>query len=277
MALPTNLAVEATDGIHQGAYAQTMSYLYKRGPHFPTSALIILVALIMPRARNTPRPRRLRLTHGLLTWPRSGNSTREEARDLLFRVFGEPQIKHWRVGQETHQDGSLHLHAWVHLKRRWESVRIDILDLNGKHPNITEFGRKKEDYINGWEYLDKDHEGAPIGSSESSPYSVPTTDDNWRHLVESSTTAHEFLSGAVESMPDRAIRSWSNVARFAEWRFEQNEDPFLYVSELPDPQRESLPPDVTNWLDTEYLVRVTDLNPNPNPNPKLSLLIDQKP
>lgn len=208
----------------------------------------------MPRARSTPRPRRLRLTHGLLTWSQSGTSSREEARDLLFRVFGQPNIKHWRVGQETHQDGSLHLHAWVHLKKRWESIRIDILDLNGRHPNITEFGRKKEDYQNGWEYLDKDFEGAAIGSSQNSPYAVSSSDDNWRHLVESSSSAEDFLSGAIESMPDRTIRSWSNVARFAEWRFERETDPHLYVSALPVPERESLPEPIKNWLETDFMV-----------------------
>ena len=47
------------------------------------------------------------------------------------------EIQDYVVAQETHQDGSPHIHAFLKLERKINKRTADFADVLGFHPNIT--------------------------------------------------------------------------------------------------------------------------------------------
>jgi len=68
-----------------------------------------------------------------LTYPRSGDLTREQLRDFLVGTLGAEQFC---IARELHEDGEPHLHAVVRWARRRRLVGADCFDLEGRHPNV---------------------------------------------------------------------------------------------------------------------------------------------
>lgn len=99
-------------------------------------ALKIVVILIRfsQRSHMPPAPGfRFNAATIFLTYPQC-NLTREALLEQLQAIF---EIKDYVIAQETHQDGSPHLHAFLKFERKINKRTADFADVLGFHPNIT--------------------------------------------------------------------------------------------------------------------------------------------
>lgn len=76
--------------------------------------------------------------HCLLTYSRCPLS-RETIRDNLIAVCGQ-HIKRMVVGQEHHQDGTLHIHVAIKFTKKMNIRRANYFDCEGYHPNLKSYG-----------------------------------------------------------------------------------------------------------------------------------------
>lgn len=95
---------------------------------------------------------RLSAAHLSLTYPQCGIS-RESALTLLKQKV---QLDQAMVVQETHEDGSLHLHVYLHLKKRCNFKRPDCLDLHGEDGQVYHGNYQATKNVRDWiTYLSK--------------------------------------------------------------------------------------------------------------------------
>lgn len=67
-----------------------------------------------------------------LTYPQC-NESKEALKDFLCSIR---PVEYLLVGQETHEDGGLHLHCLVTFKKKLNVKSESFFDLNNFHPNI---------------------------------------------------------------------------------------------------------------------------------------------
>lgn len=77
-----------------------------------------------------------------LTYPKNDTSKEEVEENL--KEFFEDNLEGYSIGQETHEDGTLHLHICVLLKDRCDIKNANTLDvIAGKHGNYQTLKRPK--------------------------------------------------------------------------------------------------------------------------------------
>lgn len=90
----------------------------------------------------------------LLTYPQT-KLTREEVQNHLSSIR---EIEKLVVGQEHHQDGNLHLHAFVEFKTKLDNRNVRLWDIKGEHPNVKSVGRGMKNLRNVVKYCTKEDE-----------------------------------------------------------------------------------------------------------------------
>ena len=86
-----------------------------------------------------------------LTYPQC-STPKESLLDHLKQLLEHKDIKYATVGQEQHEDGNPHLHAFVWLNKEIHVRDRAFFDFEGHHPNIQS-ARNKADVI---KYCQKD-------------------------------------------------------------------------------------------------------------------------
>lgn len=115
-----------------------------------------LKKLIFSNTSPINMPFRFKAKSVFLTYPQCP-IPKEHALTLLRTKFGESDGTHYLIGQETHQDGSFHIHVFIERETVIDTVNERHFDLEWEdnvifHPNITA-PRNKTDVIN---YITKD-------------------------------------------------------------------------------------------------------------------------
>jgi len=78
---------------------------------------------------------RLQARHLFITYPQADAIPSAEA--LLSHLQAKlPPIQHYVIGEELHQDGATHYHAYLRLQRKCNIRAANHLDFMGCHPNI---------------------------------------------------------------------------------------------------------------------------------------------
>jgi hypothetical protein len=121
------------------------------------------------------------------------------------------------VGREHHEDGGLHLHVFADFGRKFRSRKADVLDVDGRHPNLAPIKRtpakaydyaiKDGDVVAGG--LERPVEGG-VGSGASA--------DKWARITQAQDR-DEFWALVHELDPKAAACSFNALSKYADWRF----------------------------------------------------------
>lgn len=121
------------------------------------------------------------------------------------------------IGRELHGDGGTHLHVFVDFGRKYYSRRTDVFDVRGCHPNI-EVSRGTPE--KGFDYACKDGDVVAGGLERPIPRSPGdvSTRAKWTEIA-SARDRDEFWSLVFDLDPQRGCCSWTNLSKFADWKF----------------------------------------------------------
>lgn len=119
------------------------------------------------------------------------------------------------IGREDHADGGTHLHCFVDFGRKYRSRRSDAFDVGGRHPNIVSSRGTPE---KGWDYATKDGNVVAGGLDRPSGSGHHARNHNWAAIT-STNSADEFWAMVLDLEPRAAACSFSQLERFAAWKF----------------------------------------------------------
>lgn len=130
------------------------------------------------------------------------------------------------VARERHEDGGLHLHAFVDFGTKFRGRGAAIFDVEGRHPNITTIGRSP---FKAYDYCLKD--GDVICGGAERPVEATnvgtSTYDKWSEIA-SAASRSEFWDMVFRLDPKAGCCNYSTLAKYADWRFAV--DPPVYAT-----------------------------------------------
>lgn len=177
-------------------------------------------------------PFRFNAKRAFLTYPRSGDLTKEQ---LLEFLRDERGCLWYCVGLEQHEDGGNHLHAYAEWADRLDVRDERHFDLAGQHPNIQSV-RNRASVL---KYVQKG--GDYIGNCEA----TSSTTTRYGSIIEQSTGVDDFLARVVQQYPRDAVLHLERVRHFAEWRFREERAPYI-----PSYEGFVVPSGVSDWVET---------------------------
>ena len=121
------------------------------------------------------------------------------------------------VGREHHEDGGLHLHVFADFGRKFRSRKADVLDVDGRHPNLAPVKRTP---AKAYDYAIKDGDVVAGGLERPEPGSMGTgaTFDKWTRISEAEDR-DQFWELVHQLDPKAALCNFNSLARYADWRF----------------------------------------------------------
>lgn len=121
------------------------------------------------------------------------------------------------IGREHHEDGGLHLHVFADFGRKFRSRKTDILDVDGRHPNIVPSEGTPE---KGYDYAIKDGDVVCGGLARPEPRRVGngSTVEKWSRITQAEDR-DEFWALCHELDPKAAACNFNALSKYADWRF----------------------------------------------------------
>lgn len=171
--------------------------------------------------------------HVFLTYPRC-NLERSRLRDFFNDLA--PNSNHV-IARELHEDGTPHLHAYIHFGRRRRFASVRSFDVDGHHPNVQKPRNAKQVIA----YCRKEDAEALVSPGLAN---VQQSNGGWGELLELSGSREEFLDRTREMFPRDHVLSLEKLLFYAEWAFGRDETP--YTGRARDGFRE--PPSLTEWV-----------------------------
>lgn len=165
-----------------------------------------------------------------LTYPRC-NLSKEE---LLLELGKIKTFVNYCICQETHQDGSFHLHAILKYSKPVNCTSNRFFDIKGFHPNIQS-ARKVEDVL---KYIRKD--GNVI--------------ENWPNkrsfseILDEAETCSQFLDLVRDNQTEKYILHLEKIEYAAQRLFARPPSPYKVDNECPW----ILSDEINNWLSIEF-------------------------
>jgi len=197
--------------------------------------------------------------HVFLTYPQCALE-RSKLRDFFLAI--EPNAN-YIVARELHDDGSPHLHAYVHFGRRRRFADARAFDVEGYHPNI----QKPRSAAHCITYCRKE-DTEPLVSEGLD--AVHGNVGGWAEVLEMSQTRDAFLGAARERFPRDYVLSLERLLFFCEWKFGRDETP--YDGRRRDEFREPL--SLTEWCANLVEVNMVDsCRGGPSPLPPRSNIL----
>jgi len=149
------------------------------------------------------------------------------------------------IAREAHSDGGTHFHVFCDAGegRKFRSRRADYFDVGGYHANITPSrGRPGE----GYDYATKDGDIVAGGLARPGAESTTAAENKWSIICRAEDES-DFWKLVEELDPKALATNFSNLRRFADWRFK----PERVVYEHPSGLQFDLGtvPDLTVWRD----------------------------
>jgi len=147
----------------------------------------------------------------LLTYAQCGDLDEWAVNDHLSSLGAECII-----ARELHPTtGGVHLHVFVDFGRKFRSRRVDILDVEGRHPNVSPSKGTPE---KGYDYAIKD--GDVVAGGLARPRGGrPGTLSGLTAIAHLCETQDEFLDIYGEVDTRGLIKNFANVRSYAKWRY----------------------------------------------------------
>lgn len=166
---------------------------------------------------------RWQFRYALLTYAQCGDLDPFKIVDHLCTLGAECII-----GRENHQDGGIHLHAFVDFGRKFRSSDTKAFDVEGFHPNVSPSkGRPGE----GYDYAVKDGDVVAGGLERPSGGPVPRAGIDWAEAM-SSSSMDEFLESCLRMDPNAALRMFTQLQSYAKWRYRPEPTPYMHPSNV---------------------------------------------
>jgi len=149
--------------------------------------------------------------HFLITYAQCGDLSEWAVLDK-FSSLGAECI----IARELHEDLGLHLHVFVDFGRKFRSRRVDIFDVDGRHPNIKRSWGTPE---KGYDYAIKD--GDVVAGGLERPDGIHGSGKNfdlWSQIAGAEDRG-EFWRLCEELDPKSMCCSFGQLQKFADWRF----------------------------------------------------------
>lgn len=122
------------------------------------------------------------------------------------------------IGRELHEDGGIHLHAFVDFNRQFSSRTTSVFDVGGCHPNIS---KSRGTPQKGYDYAIKDGDvcAGGLGRPDDTLGSgANATDTKWRTITMAENPDH-FWELCFELVPEHVVRSHTSLRKYCEWKF----------------------------------------------------------
>ncbi|AXB22598.1 replication associated protein [Lynx canadensis faeces associated genomovirus CL1 46] len=116
----------------------------------------------------------------------------------------------------------IHFHVFTDFGRKFRSRRTDIFDVNGFHPNISPSRGTPEA---GYDYAIKNGDVVAGGLARPSGVGNSGRAAKWHQIVDAETR-DEFFDLCEELDPERLVCSFSQIQKYADWRFAENPEPY---------------------------------------------------
>lgn len=173
-----------------------------------------------------PNPIKFKLQYALLTYAQCGDLDPWSVVDHLAGLRAECII-----GRENHEDGGIHLHAFVDFGgKTFRSRRADVFDVGGRHPNVQHVG--KTPWL-VYDYAIK--EGDVVAGGAERPVehqrSISRSDDVWAEIM-GATTADEFFKLCTRLAPRSLCVSFNSLQAFAAWKYRVDPAPYQHPDGL---------------------------------------------
>nr|QVW56460.2 MAG: replication-associated protein [Gemycircularvirus] len=149
--------------------------------------------------------------HFLVTYAQCGDLSEWAVLDK-FTSLGAECI----IAREQHEDLGLHFHVFADFGRKFRSRKVDIFDVDGRHPNIKRSWGTPE---KGYDYAIKD--GDIVAGGLERPDGVHgsgKTFDLWSQIAGAENRG-EFWRLCEELDPKSLCCSFGQLSKFADWRF----------------------------------------------------------
>ncbi|AXB22628.1 replication associated protein [Alces alces faeces associated genomovirus MP146] len=149
--------------------------------------------------------------HFLITYAQCGDLSEWRVLDC-FTLLGAECI----IAREYHEDLGIHLHVFVDFGRKFRSRRVDIFDVDGRHPNIKRSWGTPE---KGYDYAIKDGDVVAGGLERpDGTFGSGKNFDLWSQIAGAGSKA-EFWDLCEELDPKSMCCSFGQLQKFADWRF----------------------------------------------------------
>lgn len=119
------------------------------------------------------------------------------------------------IGREEHEDGGIHLHAFVDFGRQYSTVNPRQFDVAGCHPNILSCRKTPEKM---YDYATKDGEIVAGGLQRPDGSELPPTRDVWHEII-LAETRERFFELCAELAPGALCRSFTSLRAYADWKY----------------------------------------------------------
>lgn len=147
----------------------------------------------------------------LLTYAQCGDLDPWEVADMLHMFPAECII-----GRENHDDGGIHLHAFVDFGKRVNIRDERRLDVAGHHPNFQPCGRTPEKM---YDYAIKDGDVVAGGLERPDGSRLSATGDVWTRIT-NAESVDEFWSLVGDLAPRQLVCNFNSLRSYAEWRYQ---------------------------------------------------------
>lgn len=127
------------------------------------------------------------------------------------------------IGRENHEDGGVHLHAFVDFGRKFRSRDVRVFDVDGQHPNVSPSKGTPE---KGYDYAVKDGDIVAGGLERPNRSRVPGSGDQWATIL-GAGDIDEFWKLCEELAPRALLTNFTSLRCFAEWRFRRERLPYI--------------------------------------------------
>lgn len=145
------------------------------------------------------------------------------------------------IGREDHADGGTHLHAFVDFNRKFRSRRVDIFDVDGRHPNIVP---SRGSPGRGWDYAVKDGCVVAGGLARPGDDGANADGNKWGEIIRAESR-DEFWANVERLDPKALCLNFPSLCRFADWRYK--EEPEAYEHPAGISFELGMVPDLVAW------------------------------
>ncbi|AJC52529.1 replication-associated protein [bromus associated gemycircularvirus 1] len=152
----------------------------------------------------------LHCRYALLTYAQCGELSADAVGEFL-QGMGFSCV----VGREDHQDGGVHLHCFVDFGRKRRFRRVDVFDVEGRHPNISP---SKGTPAKGYDYAIKDGRIEYCSLDRPGPAEKSGTIEKWSRIT-SASDRESFWDLVHELDPKSAACCHTQLQKYCDWKF----------------------------------------------------------
>lgn len=153
----------------------------------------------------------------LVTYAQCGDLDPFKVSDLFSDLHGECII-----GREDHEDGGVHLHAFVDFGREFSTRDPRKFDVEGHHPNVLP-GKKTPEKM--YDYATKDGDIVAGGLERPDGSSISSTSDPWSRII-MAENRDEFFTLCRDLAPRALACSFTSLSKYADWKYRVDREPY---------------------------------------------------